>query len=200
MRIQFASIAWFASPLHCAEPNSLVHVDHTSTQLPWHPRQTSPSHHIASWVEQIHVRGTQCVARRSALTVSERACHALLVLTRKAQLRDPVQNHLWKWIGINPDWIRIGRMRIQCERAQTGFNPVQCALGVQCEQALRWDLFRLKSGQVVKNRTQGCNYYFWTEVSIMIDSTCTCINMCNYALITLSYSAYMYVHVMCYSL
>ena len=27
-------------------------------------------------------------------------------------------------------------MRIQCERAQTRFDPVQCALGVQCEQAL----------------------------------------------------------------
>ena len=77
MWIQCASIAWFASTLHCAEPNSRVHVDHTSTQLPWRPRQifTSASHHIASRVEQI--RGTQCVARRSALTVGERACHAL---------------------------------------------------------------------------------------------------------------------------
>ena len=26
-------------------------------------------------------------------------------------------------------------MRIQCECVQTGFDPVQCALGVQCEQA-----------------------------------------------------------------
>ena len=50
---------------------------HTSTQLPWHPRQifTSASHHIASRVEQI--RGTQCVAQRSALTVDERTRHAL---------------------------------------------------------------------------------------------------------------------------
>ena len=53
---------------------------HTFTQLSWHPRQifTSTSHHIASRVEQI--RGTLCVARRSALTVGnrhERACHTV---------------------------------------------------------------------------------------------------------------------------
>ena len=52
-----------------------------------------------------------------------------------ALLRDPDRNHLWKWIGINPDRIRIRRMRIQCGRAQTGFNPVQCALSAQCGQA-----------------------------------------------------------------
>ena len=28
-------------------------------------------------------------------------------------------------------------MRIKCGRAQTGFDPVQCALGVQCGQAFR---------------------------------------------------------------
>ena len=73
------------------------------------------------------MRGIQCVARRSVLTVDsqhKRACHTFLVLTRNMQLRDPVQNHLWKWIGINPDRIRIGQMCIQCERDQTGFNPV----------------------------------------------------------------------------
>ena len=50
------------------------------------------------------------------------------------------RKHLWKWIGINQDQIQIGRMRIQCGRAQTGYNLVQCALGVQCGQALRLDL------------------------------------------------------------
>ena len=56
---------------------------HTSTQLPWRSHQifTLASHHIASQVEQI--RGTQCVAQRSALTVGsrhERARHALFGL------------------------------------------------------------------------------------------------------------------------
>ena len=27
-------------------------------------------------------------------------------------------------------------MRIQCGRAQTGFDPIQCALGAQCGRAL----------------------------------------------------------------
>ena len=30
-------------------------------------------------------------------------------------------------------------MRIQCGRAQTGFNPVQCALSAQCGQALTFE-------------------------------------------------------------
>ena len=49
---------------------------------------------------------------------------------------NPDRNHLWKWIGINPDRIRIGRMRIQCGRTQTRFDPVQCALGAQCGRVL----------------------------------------------------------------
>ena len=56
---------------------------------------------------------------------------------------NPDRNHLWKWIGINLDWIRIGRMRIQCERAQTGFDLVQCALGVQCEQAFSCNKYKM---------------------------------------------------------
>ena len=87
MRIQCESNAHQScdSCPHCIVRNrihacTLTSSDHTSTQLPWRPRQifTSASHHIASRVEQIH--GTQCVAQRSALTVGsrhERACHAL---------------------------------------------------------------------------------------------------------------------------
>ena len=40
---------------------------------------------------------------------------------------NPDRSHLWKWIGINPDRIQIGRMHIQCGRTQTGFDPFQCA-------------------------------------------------------------------------
>ena len=42
-------------------------------------------------------------------------------------------------------------MRIQCGRAQTGFDPVQCALGAQCGRALthhfwqKWSLEYLTS-------------------------------------------------------
>ena len=84
MRIQCESNVHRSHP-HCVVQNR-IHVcmltssGHTSTQLPWRPHQifTLASHHIASRVEQI--RGTQCVAQRSALTVGsrhERACHAL---------------------------------------------------------------------------------------------------------------------------
>ena len=110
MQIQCKSNAHWSRP-HCIVQNR-IHVcmltssGHTSTQLPWRPHQifTSASNHIASRVKQ--TCGTQCVAQRSALTVGsrhERECHAFLVLTRKAQLCD----------------------------------PVQCALGVQCEQAFK---------------------------------------------------------------
>ena len=140
MRIQCESNVHRSRP-HCILQNRihacmLISSGHTSTQLPWRPHQicTLASHRIVSRVEQI--RGTQCVAQRSTLIVGsrhERACHALF--GPNAQLRDPDRNHLWKWTGINPDRIRIGQIRIQCGRTQTGFDPVQCALGVQCGRA-----------------------------------------------------------------
>ena len=123
IQIQCASITHGS---HCIVQNrihacTLTSSGHTSTQLPWHPHHifTSASHHFASRVEQI--RGTQCVARRSVLTVSSRhecECQAFLVLKRNCAIQINLdQKHLWKWIGINPDRIWIGRMRIQCERA-----------------------------------------------------------------------------------
>ena len=68
------------------------------------------------------------------------ACHALFGLHTHAMRNCVIQinldrNHLWKWIGINLDQIRIGRMCIQCGHTQTEFHPVQCALSVQCGQA-----------------------------------------------------------------
>ena len=82
------------------------------------------------------------LAWRSALTVGSRhecACHAHFgPHAQRAIQFNPDQNHLLKWIGINLDRIWIGRMCIQCERAQTEFDPVQCALGVQCEQAFSY--------------------------------------------------------------
>ena len=93
IRIQTGSVnrvAQCESNVHWSHPHCIVRNQihactltssgHTSTQLPWchHQICTSASHHIASWVEQI--RGTQCVAWRSMLTVSSRhecACHAI---------------------------------------------------------------------------------------------------------------------------
>ena len=140
MQIQCASIT---STLRCVEPNSRMHIDfkwpHLHTQLPMHRQQifTSASHHIASQVEQI--RGTQCVAQKSALTVSsqhEHACHALLFLTHNAQLCIVVlinasnagvvliqfnldQNHPCKWIGI----IRIGSGLGECAFSVDALKP-----------------------------------------------------------------------------
>ena len=50
-------------------------------------------------------------------------------------------------------------MRIQCGRAQTGFNPVQCALSAQCGQALsvRGDIVILVS---LKNCTTTVFHYY----------------------------------------
>ena len=145
MQIQCESNAHQSRP-RCSVRNwihayTLTSSGHTSTQLPWCRRQifTSASHHIASWVERIC--GTQCVAKRSALTTTRvcMPCPFWFVRTtcNCAIQFNPDRNRLWKWIGINPDWIRIGQMRIQCGRIQTGFDLVQCALGVQCGQALK---------------------------------------------------------------
>ena len=103
---------------HCVVQNQihacmLTSSGHTSTQLPWHPHQifTLASHHIASWVEQI--RGTQCVAQRSALTVSswhERACHALFgpyaqcVIARSSSIQIKTTSRS----GLGLIWIRSG--------------------------------------------------------------------------------------------
>ena len=79
MRIQCESNAHRSRP-HCVVQNRihacmLTSSGHTSTQLPWRPRQifTSASHHIASRVKQ--TCGTPCVAQRSALTFGSRHEH-----------------------------------------------------------------------------------------------------------------------------
>ena len=137
MRIQCESNAHQLrdSRPHCIVRNRihacmLTSSGHTSTQLPWRPRQifTSASHHIASRVEQI--RGTQCGARRSALTVSSRhehACHALFGPHVRRNCT----------IQFNPDWtnahsvwtrsnrIQSGSMRIGCP-VWTGLNLATC--------------------------------------------------------------------------
>ena len=80
---------------------------------------------------------------------------------------NPDRNHLWKWIGINPDRIQIGRMRIQCGRAQTGFDLVQCALGAQCGRAFR--------SQGVQNRQPTVEPY---RLTVLRDYWHCCI--CSY--------------------
>ena len=192
MRIQCASIAWFASTLHCAEPNSRVHVDHTSTQLPWRPRQifTSASHHIASRVEQIC--GTQCVARRSALTVGERACHALF----GSHVQGTIARSSSIWIettsGSGLGLIRIGSGLGECAFSVNALkpdsNPVQCALGVQCEQAFSviWTICSHKQGKTNLNRNSLWLLFLllsflMTRACVVIfvyrdTCTCTCIH------------------------
>ena len=125
---------------HCIVRNwictcSLTLSDHTSTHLPWHLRQifTSASHHycISNWVDMWN---TVCSSEKRIhcwYSRHEHVCHAFLVLMCNCAIQiNPDRNHLWKWIRINGS-----RLGDQCGRAQTGFDPVQCALGVQCEQA-----------------------------------------------------------------
>ena len=126
MRIQCKSNAHQSCP-HCIVRNqihvwTLISSGHTSTQLPWRPCQifTSASHHIASQVEQI--RG------------SPKHTHCWYVT--QACMPCPFWSHVQRAIARSRS-IWIGRVRIQCGRAQTGFDPVQCALGVQCGQAFR---------------------------------------------------------------
>ena len=103
-----------------------MHVDHTSTQLPWRPRQifTSASHHIASRVEQIH--GTQCVVQRSTLTVGsrhQRACHALFgpytqcAIVRSSSIR--IKTTSGSGLGL----IRIGSRLGECTFSVDALKP-----------------------------------------------------------------------------
>ena len=146
MRIQCESNAHHKSRSrpHCIVWNrihtcTVTSSGHTSTQLPWRPRQifTSASHHIASQVKQ--TRGTQCAAQRSALTVGsrhERECHALFgphvqsAIAQSSSIR--IETTPGSGLGLIQIESGLGElMRIQCECVQTGFDPVQCALDVQ---------------------------------------------------------------------
>ena len=103
---------------------------HTSTQLLWRHCQifTSASHHIASRVEQIC--GTQCVARRSVLTVSswnERTCHALFVLMRNCAIRfNQDWNHLWKWLGLRSGLGECAFIVMRLNRIRSGSMCIGC--------------------------------------------------------------------------
>ena len=140
MRIQCASIT---STLCCAEPNSCVHVDfkwphlHTATMAPSSDLYFSqPSYCFSSWADTWN---TVCSPEKRAhcrRAYTPRPFWSLRATRNCAIQFNPDRNHLWKWIGINLDQIRIGRMCIQCGCAQTRFDPVQCALGIQCGQAL----------------------------------------------------------------
>ena len=96
---------------------------HTSTQLPWRPHQifTLASHHIASRVEQI--RGTQCVAQRSALTVDERTRHALFgpyaqrAIARSSSIR--IKTTSGSGLGL----IRIGSGLGECAFSVDALKP-----------------------------------------------------------------------------
>ena len=166
---------------HCIVRNrihacTLTSSGHTSTQLSWRPRQifTSASHHIASQVEQI--RGTQCVAWRSVLTVGSRHEHACmpcpfwsLRATRNCAIQfNPDQNHLWKWIGINPDRIQFGQMCIQCERAQTGLNSNSMRVGCPV-----WTGLNIQSPLKI-----GCNHGLTnTSELVAVTANCSLISM-----------------------
>ena len=127
MRIQCESNAHRSRP-HCVVQNR-IHVcmltssGHTSTQLPWRPHQifTLASHHIASRVEQI--RGTQCVAQRSALTVDERTRHALFgpyaqrAIARSSSIR--IETTSGSGLGL----IRIGSGLGECAFSVDALKP-----------------------------------------------------------------------------
>ena len=127
MRIQCESNAHRLHP-HCIVQNQihacmLTSSGHTSTQLPWRPHQifTLASHHIASRVEQI--RGTQCVAQRSALTVDERTRHALFgpyaqrAIARSSSIR--IETTSGSGLGL----IRIGSELGECAFSVDAFKP-----------------------------------------------------------------------------
>ena len=130
MQIQCESNAHRSRP-HCVVQNRihacmLTSSGHTSTQLLWHPRQifTLASHHIASRVEQI--RGTQCVAQRSALTVSSRhecARHALFgpyaqrAIARSSSIR--IETTSGSGLGL----IRIGSGLGECAFSVDALKP-----------------------------------------------------------------------------
>ena len=127
MRIQCKSNAHQLRP-HCIVRNwihacMLTSSGHTSTQLPWRPHQifTLASHYIASWVEQI--RGTQCVAQRSALTVDECTRHALFgpyaqcAIARSSSIR--IETTSGSGVGL----IRIGSGLSECAFSVDALKP-----------------------------------------------------------------------------
>ena len=68
--------------------------------------------------------------------VQHTSVHAMpfLVLMCNAQSRS-IWIETTSGSGVGLIW--IGQLRIQCGRTQTRFDPVQCALDVQCGQALK---------------------------------------------------------------
>ena len=138
MRIQCKSNAHRSCP-HCIVRNQihawmLISSGHTSTQLPWRPCQifTSASHHIASRVEQI--RGTQCVAQRSALTVGsrhERARHALFgpyaqrAIARSSSIR--IETTSGSGLGLtDPDWANAHSVWMCSNRIRSSSMCIGC--------------------------------------------------------------------------
>ena len=110
---------------------------HTSTQLPWHSCQifTSASHHIASQVEQI--RGTQCVAQRSALTVDERTRHALFgpYAQRAIARSSSIQIETTSGSGLGLIWIGsgLGECAFSVNTLKLDSIWFNAHLGIQCE-------------------------------------------------------------------
>ena len=122
MQIQCASIA---STLHCAEPNSRVHVDFKWPHL--HAATMAPSSDIyfsqPSYCFSSRAATWNSVVQRSMLTVGIQhkcACHAPFGphaqhTIAQSRSKSPLEVD-WDY----PDWIHIGRMHIQCRRSQTG--------------------------------------------------------------------------------
>ena len=141
MQIQCESNAHCTCPtLHCVErvhTCTLTSSAHASTQFTIAPLSDLYSSQPSSWDEQLC--GTQCVAQRSAYCWYSQHMHALRpcwhTMHRCVIQITLDQNRLWKWVGINLDWIQIRWMHSQRGRIQSRFDPVQCALDVQCGRA-----------------------------------------------------------------
>ena len=139
MWIQCALITY---TLHCAEPNSRVHVDfkwphlHATTMAASSDLYFSqPSYCFPSWADMWN---TVCSLEKHAhcwYSTHERACHALFGPHAQCAIVQSRSIRIETTSGSGLVLIRIGWMRIQCGRAQTGFDLVQCASGVQCGQA-----------------------------------------------------------------
>ena len=130
MRIQCESNVHQSCP-HCIMRNwihacTLTSSGHTSTQLLQCSRHifTSDSNRIASRVEQI--RGTQCVAGRSTLTVGSRhkhACHALFGPHTQRAIARSSSIQIKTTSGSGLGLIRIGSGLGECAFSVDAFKP-----------------------------------------------------------------------------
>ena len=114
----FASLRW-VDPGHSRSP--------IRSQEPWFGRLSNqPS--LSHWI-------SVCTHEHSL--IYRRTSNVYIAWLQVRIHFDLDRNHLLKWIGSKPVWIRFGPIHFWCELDKCALNRTECASRVQCEQAFR---------------------------------------------------------------